>query len=794
MADREKRKASTPPPSGHNVQVKSPASFRLTHDISLDEFEDDDLSEITEITDECGMSLNCNGPDIKGRVRRGTNSMLGRAELGAVGHLQAEMLHLDLIDGADDYLGDTESSKASAIAPLPVTKDPGAPVTMDTYRPKRPTTLNLFPIVPRTQDTLNNNSFGKKYSWQEKVSGSSSPLKTGDLTPPREHSCLSDEDKVQGGAQTKDRGTSTDAPCRHSRASGHSHGPSTAAATRSKLQEKPPAPPPPPQNYTPAPLYPTGKTDGGGHHRERIRYHTDVRLEPTEEIYLTPVLRSADALEQPGAQDRPFLSQQTEQGRMSIGSDTEGPPPYQPLPDRTNPSIYEEDEVYVPPPSYASCVESLVTPPDVAVAARSSLALDLSLKGAGTAAGVMLRAGSSVEYVDATDESYCGEDEDVDRVIMDGRMRKAGGKGGGGGGGGAPPRTSMSSEASGLSYDSVKYTLVVDEHAQLELVSLRQCYQGYSDDSDSATVYDNCVSPPYESAIGEEYEEEDEEEEHDGRVGGVRREATACLSEDSTPEADLSFSKKFLNVFMNGRSRSSSAESFGLYTCVINGEERDQSHRAVYRFVPRHGDELELEVDDPLLVEVQAEDYWYEGYNMRTGARGIFPAYYAIEVTKDAESYKVKSSEWMDRYRLKFLGSVQVPYHKGTDVLCAAMQKIATNRRMTVKYNPPSSCILEISVKGVKLEVQEDYYACDRSNECSHFFQLKNVSFCGYHPKNSKYFGFITKHPADQRFACHVFVSENSTKPLAESVGKAFQLYYKEFVEFSCPTEDIYLE
>lgn len=34
-----------------------------------------------------------------------------------------------------------------------------------------------------------------------------------------------------------------------------------------------------------------------------------------------------------------------------------------------------------------------------------------------------------------------------------------------------------------------------------------------------------------------------------------------------------------------------------------------------------------------------------------------------------------------------------------------------------------------------------------------------------------RYFGFITKHPADHRFACHVFVSENSTKPLAESVG-----------------------
>lgn len=34
-----------------------------------------------------------------------------------------------------------------------------------------------------------------------------------------------------------------------------------------------------------------------------------------------------------------------------------------------------------------------------------------------------------------------------------------------------------------------------------------------------------------------------------------------------------------------------------------------------------------------------------------------------------------------------------------------------------------------------------------------------------------RYFGFITKHPADHRFACHVFVSEESTKVLAESVG-----------------------
>ena len=64
---------------------------------------------------------------------------------------------------------------------------------------------------------------------------------------------------------------------------------------------------------------------------------------------------------------------------------------------------------------------------------------------------------------------------------------------------------------------------------------------------------------------------------------------------------------------------------------------RHSASDSLPRFVPRHADVLELEVDDPLLVEVQAEDYWYEAYNMRTGDRGIFPAYYAIEVTKDPD-------------------------------------------------------------------------------------------------------------------------------------------------------------
>ncbi|KAF3689282.1 C-Jun-amino-terminal kinase-interacting protein 1 [Channa argus] len=232
------------------------------------------------------------------------------------------------------------------------------------------------------------------------------------------------------------------------------------------------------------------------------------------------------------------------------------------------------------------------------------------------------------------------------------------------------------------------------------------------------------------------------------------------------------------------------AGSFGVFSCVLDGVERQQSHRAAYRFVPRHADELYLETDDPVLILNQSEDLWCQGYNMRTGTTGIFPAFYAVKVAKDIN--QVQKGGWIDQFLVRFLGSVQVPIHKGNDVLCAAMQKVVCNRRSAGQ--PPSVCVLEVSVKGVKISVQDQCQSAHRGDQCFHFFQLKNISFCGCHPKHSKYFAFITKHPDQQRFACHVMVSDTTLHPLAESVGRAFKQYYKEHIGYSCPTEDIFIE
>lgn len=208
------------------------------------------------------------------------------------------------------------------------------------------------------------------------------------------------------------------------------------------------------------------------HHSDKNK---DRNKDKGQDIQLTPV----------GAeQERPFLSQSSDSNRMSISSDTELPPlHFHSLPERTNPSISEEDEVYPP------------TPP--------------------------CRTDSLSEATDS-----------VLKPKTDGTTAV---------------NTAVSTDASGLTYDSVKYTLVVDEHSKLELVSLKQCYQGYDSDSDNTV---------YESAVEEDEEDHDvDEDEEESGAGGMNRDTSGLSTDSATDTSDMPRSRKFLNVFINRRPR-----------------------------------------------------------------------------------------------------------------------------------------------------------------------------------------------------------------------------------------------
>lgn len=151
---------------------------------------------------------------------------------------------------------------------------------------------------------------------------------------------------------------------------------------------------------------------------------------------------------------------------MSLSSDTEGPPPgplHPSLSCRTNPDIREEDVEGDPTP----CAPVLKDKPKTD--------------------GVPIEAGTGRDKA-----------EDVVDIELEQTQRK-------------------SEAAAGLNYDAVKYTLVVDEHAQLELVKLKDCLHGY-EDSDAETVYQSANEEE-----DPEYEEERRKSEEARKLGKKQR-------------------------------------------------------------------------------------------------------------------------------------------------------------------------------------------------------------------------------------------------------------------------------
>ncbi|XP_078715280.1 C-Jun-amino-terminal kinase-interacting protein 1-like isoform X2 [Lampetra fluviatilis] len=723
------------------LQLTSPSGFsRLSNDISLEEFEDEDFSEIV---DDCGITAPCLS-DLAG-----SQQVVG----SLVEHLQEDLLELELIDAEDDEFETEELGQSSAKTSI----------------------HGVCHHVP--QDTLNNNNCGpKKSTWQDKVR-SSSPLRNGFHSP--SHLCLKEQQQQQaalagdrqassnlnsssnhnGPAVDKYSGTGMEnlaygslwrAEASHRAVSGREEPVVRGAPPGSAelVREAPPGssrparedPPGMAESVLLAPLgrdEPDGETETARDASTRKdEEDDDEEEEDDEEAEAEDDVDDDDdeegAVKEHSAEYFTVLQRKARE-QPSLG---EGQQQQQHRPSCVG--VLEED------PQWAS-LELLPVQGDGRKEAKSP--------------GATLPESKATE----TRGEPCA-------------LRQMAAAGGG-------RRPTRCSDSSALSYESVRYMLVMDEHTKLEMSALSppRIASGPAEEGGGGKRGGGTPVPP------------DFASPRDAET--FRRHEAACFSDTtcSSPESEFPFSKKFLNVFMNGATRSSSTESFGLFSCVIDGEEREQTHRAVFRFVPRHPDEVPMDVDDPLYVERQADDFWCEGYNMRTGEHGVFPAYYAHAVSQDPEDVygKSRNDDWVERFGLHFLGSVEVPYHKGNNVLCAAMQKIAQARRVTVHLKPPSVCTLEITAQGIRLVLKAGSY---QGGKCSHFFKLRNVSFCGYHPKKSNYFGFITKHPSDHRFACHVFVAEDSTRPVAESVGKAFQVFYKEYLEYACPTEDIYLE
>lgn len=64
------------------------------------------------------------------------------------------------------------------------------------------------------------------------------------------------------------------------------------------------------------------------------------------------------------------------------------------------------------------------------------------------------------------------------------------------------------------------------------------------------------------------------------------------------------------------------------------------------------------------------------------------------------------------KFILRFLGSVEVGQHKGTEVLAQAINKVAMSRRSTLDAKPPPLILLEINEHGIKMAEKEKVTLC----------------------------------------------------------------------------------
>uniref|UniRef100_A0A6P7GRF9 JNK-interacting protein 1-like n=1 Tax=Diabrotica virgifera virgifera TaxID=50390 RepID=A0A6P7GRF9_DIAVI len=86
----------------------------------------------------------------------------------------------------------------------------------------------------------------------------------------------------------------------------------------------------------------------------------------------------------------------------------------------------------------------------------------------------------------------------------------------------------------------------------------------------------------------------------------------------------------------------------------------EATHRALHKFIPRHEDEIEIEIGDPIYVQKEADDLWCEGY----------------------------------------IGSVETLAHKGTSVVCQAVRRVIGNSGNDPELHP---CTLEVSDQGLRM-------------------------------------------------------------------------------------------
>uniref|UniRef100_A0A8D0XN50 PTB domain-containing engulfment adapter protein 1 n=1 Tax=Sus scrofa TaxID=9823 RepID=A0A8D0XN50_PIG len=125
----------------------------------------------------------------------------------------------------------------------------------------------------------------------------------------------------------------------------------------------------------------------------------------------------------------------------------------------------------------------------------------------------------------------------------------------------------------------------------------------------------------------------------------------------------------------------------------------------------------------------------------------------------------------------QFLGSTEVEQPKGTEVVRDAVRKLKFARHIKKSEGQKIPKVeLQISIYGVKILEP-------KTKEVQHNCQLHRISFCADDKTDKRIFTFICKDSESNKHLCYVFDSEKCAEEITLTIGQAFDLAYRKFLE-----------
>ncbi|ETN71140.1 phosphotyrosine interaction domain protein [Necator americanus] len=133
-------------------------------------------------------------------------------------------------------------------------------------------------------------------------------------------------------------------------------------------------------------------------------------------------------------------------------------------------------------------------------------------------------------------------------------------------------------------------------------------------------------------------------------------------------------------------------------------------------------------------------------------------------------------------YSVKFFGSQEVKEAKGTEVIRDAIHAIQFQNGVkrfesTQSGNKLQKVDIQINVEGVTI-------VDSKTKMALHRYPLQKISFCADDKQDKRIFSFIAKSESDpSKHECYVFLSDKMAEQITLTVGEAFDLAYKRYMD-----------